>query len=308
MPSCCVPNCTENGGHKFPRDAKLKKLWLKAIRRVKFEPKSGARVCHKHFVDNDYGKIGKYSGIQHQRRILKKTAIPSVFSWTVQPTSETAREKRLRIRTSRRNLFQEKDLSTQSTNDIQILDDVNVSHQVDISINQPLSSDIISEVDQISCTKWTQTSNILRMFSTDLLLTDNESVNYYTGLESYSKFKLVLSTLMPMANDIKYRWSRVVGLSTDDQFLMLLIKLRRNKPDFEIGKIFGVSKTVVSNVLISWINFVNDIWKLIDIWPSRELVNFYMPENFKRNFPSTRIIIDGTEIPISLADPIICYL
>ncbi|KAL4709184.1 hypothetical protein ACJJTC_008112 [Scirpophaga incertulas] len=79
MPSCCVPNCTENGGHKFPRDAKLKKLWLKAIRRVKFEPKSGARVCHKHFVDNDYGKIGKYSGIQHQRRILKKTAIPSVF-------------------------------------------------------------------------------------------------------------------------------------------------------------------------------------------------------------------------------------
>lgn len=63
MPRCCVPNCVETGGHQFPRDVKLKKLWLKAIRRLKFEPKSGARVCHKHFKESDYEKIGKYSGM-----------------------------------------------------------------------------------------------------------------------------------------------------------------------------------------------------------------------------------------------------
>ncbi|KAL0850552.1 hypothetical protein ABMA28_012328 [Loxostege sticticalis] len=83
MPRCCVPNCVETGGHQFPRDVKLKKLWLKAIRRLKFEPKSGARVCHKHFKESDYEKIGKYSGIENQRKILKKSAIPSIFSWNV---------------------------------------------------------------------------------------------------------------------------------------------------------------------------------------------------------------------------------
>ncbi|KAL0879277.1 hypothetical protein ABMA27_003057 [Loxostege sticticalis] len=295
MPRCCVPNYVETGGHQFPRDVKLKKLWLKAIRRLKFEPKSGARVCHKHFKESDYEKIGKYSGIENQRKILKKSAIPSIFSWNVKPTSsETPREQRIKARNYRNSLFPGND-STQSFSDIQPLDDANVSHHVDILENQPSTSEIL---DQNNCTKGTQTSNILRLFSTDLLLNDNETVNYYTGLESYSKFTLVLSTLMPMANDLKYRWTRVVGLSLEDQFLMLLIKLRRNKPDFEIGKIFGVSRTVVSNVIITWINFVNDIWSLLDIWPSRELVDFYMPENFKSYYPSTRVIIDGTEIPI----------
>lgn len=144
----------------------------------------------------------------------------------------------------------------------------------------------------------TQTSNILRLFSTELLLADDETVQYYTGLETAAKFSLALSTLLPMAYNIEYRWSRVIGLSVEDQFLMLLIKLRRNTTDFESGKIFGVSKTEVSNIIVTWINFVSDIWSLIDIWPSRNLVNFYMSDSFKKYYPSTRVIIDGTEIGI----------
>lgn len=144
----------------------------------------------------------------------------------------------------------------------------------------------------------TQTSNILRFFSTELLQTDEQAVMYYTGLESYQKFNLVLQTLMPMANNLKYRWSRVLSLSVEDQFLILLIKLRCNKPDYEISKMFGISKTEVSNIFVTWVNFVHDMWSLIDIWPSRELVNFYMPQTFRKHHPSTRIVIDGTEIPI----------
>lgn len=70
------------------------------------------------------------------------------------------------------------------------------------------------------------------------MLTDNESV-YYTGLETYAKFNLVLSTVIPMAHNIKYR-NGVLGLYIEDQFLMLLVKWKRNKPNFEIGKMFGV--------------------------------------------------------------------
>ena len=39
-------------------------------------------------------------------------------------------------------------------------------------------------------------------------------------------------------------------------------------------------------------------WKRINIWPTRELVSFFMPKDFKSQFPSTRVTIDGMEIPI----------
>jgi len=37
----------------------------------------------------------------------------------------------------------------------------------------------------------------------------------------------------------------------------------------------------------------------LDIWPSREVIDQTMPADFRKKFPSTRVIIDGTEIPIS---------
>ena len=33
-------------------------------------------------------------------------------------------------------------------------------------------------------------------------------------------------------------------------------------------------------------------------WPSRELVSAFAPSDFRAKFPSTRVIVDGTEIPI----------
>ncbi|XP_047041908.1 uncharacterized protein LOC124645958 [Helicoverpa zea] len=310
MTRCCVPNCSETATHQFPKDEKLKRKWLKAIRRVNFVPKSGSRLCRKHFKESDYVMISKYTGVEHQHKHLKKSAVPSLFPWNVKPVSKQSedREERLKVRNCKKSLFQE--AASSQNRDIEPFQDVlcseqdenigNIGQYVDIltegSAHQNACN--VTDTTKIMKNEATQTSSIMKIFSTDLLVTDNDSVNFYTGLETYQKFSLVLSTLMPMANDIKYRWSRVICLSIEEQFLMLLIKLRRNKPDFELGKMFGVSKTEVSNVIITWINFVNDLWSLINIWPSRELVNFYMPNSFKTNYPSTRIIIDGTEIPI----------
>ena len=37
-------------------------------------------------------------------------------------------------------------------------------------------------------------------------------------------------------------------------------------------------------------------FKKIPLWPSRSLVNLYMPKGFKELYPTTRVIIDATEI------------
>ena len=61
---CSVPRCTNTGGHVFPKDETLRKLWIIAIKRASsdkpgsesWEPKKHSRVCHSHFDENDYIK------------------------------------------------------------------------------------------------------------------------------------------------------------------------------------------------------------------------------------------------------------
>lgn len=248
-------------------------------------------------------------GLPSVHKYLKKDAVPSKFLWNQKPATESsvARAERCAIRSARRNIlaqpstlqdpvpFTSQDLFPSTSQD------QNVAITVDYQVNE---LDIITNTRHdnrhklLNISVATQTSAIHALFSTDLMFTDDESVHVYTGLESTEKFRLVLSTLMPMAEHLKYRWKNILGLSVEDQFLLLLMKLRRAKPDFELAKMFGISKTQVSNILITWINFVNDVWSLLDIWPSRDLVNYYMPEQFKLNKMPTRIIIDCTEIAI----------
>ena len=54
--TCCVPGCFNNDKrnrgvsfYKFPKDKKLKKIWLQKISRKDFKPTNGHRVCSQHF-------------------------------------------------------------------------------------------------------------------------------------------------------------------------------------------------------------------------------------------------------------------
>ena len=62
MPTCCcVPGCSTRGGLSFPKDQRLRKLWIVAIKRNSDEsrfkhwcPQAHGVVCHKHFRDEDF--------------------------------------------------------------------------------------------------------------------------------------------------------------------------------------------------------------------------------------------------------------
>ncbi|XP_052750930.1 uncharacterized protein LOC113521146 [Galleria mellonella] len=175
---------------------------------------------------------------------------------------------------------------------------IDITHDKESCVSQ--NTFVTSEIKNITIA--TQTPNNFRSLSTEVLLSDDESIDFFTGLESYPKFTIVLSTLLPMAYNIEHTQGTEIGLSVKDLFLMLLIKLRRNKHDFEIGKMFGVSETEAANIIVTWINFVSEIWQLFEIWPSQELVNVYMPDVFQKNHPSTRVVIDGTNCGINIAN------
>ena len=55
MPTgCCVPGCSNRGGHKFPTDTDIKNQWIKAIKRNNWTPTKTSRICKAHFIKEDY--------------------------------------------------------------------------------------------------------------------------------------------------------------------------------------------------------------------------------------------------------------
>jgi len=125
------------------------------------------------------------------------------------------------------------------------------------------------------------------------------AIKYFTGLESYEKFIFVFQSLRTDLFEVPYRNHKVKNVTLKNQFFLTLWKLRRNTPDFELGMHFGISQTTASNVFASFVLFMAKQWGKIDIWLSRSLTDYFMPDNFKKAYPSTRLIVDGTETPIA---------
>ena len=60
--------------------------------------------------------------------------------------------------------------------------------------------------------------------------------------------------------------------------------------------LFKISKSTFTRYLITWTNCCYFSLGAIPIWPSREAIDSTMPQSFKNTYPSTRCIIDCTEL------------
>jgi hypothetical protein len=106
-------------------------------------------------------------------------------------------------------------------------------------------------------------------FSVNKFMFDDKGIHFYTGVETFNRFQFVLRTLGPAAYQLNYRYHYVQNISVEDQFFMTLIKLREDKTNVELSRLFDVSVNTVSNIFITWVNFMYLQWREIDIFPSR---------------------------------------
>ncbi|XP_062585854.1 uncharacterized protein LOC134247520 [Saccostrea cucullata] len=102
--------------------------------------------------------------------------------------------------------------------------------------------------------------------------------------------------LGPAAHDLNLKSN---FLSPQDQLFLVMMKLRQAKEDIELSYLFQVSESTVSNIIGTWINFMYYQLKELNIWPSRSVIDEYMPDDFFANFNKTRVILDATEVPIN---------
>ncbi|XP_070544930.1 uncharacterized protein [Ptychodera flava] len=73
-------------------------------------------------------------------------------------------------------------------------------------------------------------------------------------------------------------------------------RLRLGLFEKDMAERFEISVSTVSRICSKWIDLMYYDLKEIDIWPSRELVDLMMPSCFKEKYPTTRVVIDATEI------------
>ena len=138
---------------------------------------------------------------------------------------------------------------------------------------------------------------------------DNDpKIAFYTGFPSYNYLKICFDFLRPAALMLQYRDSNKIlcqsnkgrprCLSPIDEFFLILVCLRLGLLEQDIAYQFGISQSTVSRIFTTWINFLFIQFKQIPLWPPKEVIDTYMPKNFKQQYPTTRVIIDATELYI----------
>ena len=144
---------------------------------------------------------------------------------------------------------------------------------------------------------------------------DDKQIHYYTGFSSYRIFKACFDFLGPAASNLTY-WDPGKVAETGDkfdtttkgyskgrnrkcspinEFFMVLVQLRLGLFERDLGYRFGVSQSTVSRILI---NFIYLQLQSIPLWLSRAMINADMPDCFRTMYPSTRVILDATEIRV----------
>ena len=233
---------------------------------------------------------------------LKKGAIPSQFPWT-QPATPTAQKRIERAQKRKR------DHESRNMPDIFSPDNYVIGAEIETETSEERTDVKCETTSQSNMDISTQTEIIdvrdnisqtpeIAPFALESFANDNAAIHFYTGLESYIKVCFVLSTLGMAQNNLRYMYGHVANISVKDQFFLVLMKLRRYTSNFELSRMFRISEVTVYNVFCTWIRFMALQWGELDLWPARDIVRYFSPSDFRRKFPTTRAIIDGTEIPI----------
>ncbi|KXJ06510.1 hypothetical protein AC249_AIPGENE1155 [Exaiptasia diaphana] len=146
-------------------------------------------------------------------------------------------------------------------------------------------------------------------FSIETVKDNDKLLKFYTSFENYKVFSMVLDFLgRDAASNLDYKNknteqknytykpgpSRV--FSVENEFFMVLCRLKVGLLEEDLAARFGVAQSTVSSIINTWIKFIFYRFRELDVFPPREIVQLHMPECFKKKYPSTTLIIDATEI------------
>ena len=144
---------------------------------------------------------------------------------------------------------------------------------------------------------------------------NDDAIQFYTGFCDFQALKICYEFLGTSVHHLKYWGSNSKVNSVEfrgtsramtplNELFLVLCRLRCGLLEKDLAFRFQVSQSTVSRILTTWINALYFKFKDISLWPSKQRVDHFMPQLFKDFYPSTRCIIDATELFIqSPSDP-----
>ena len=150
-------------------------------------------------------------------------------------------------------------------------------------------------------------------------LTRDSDVRFYTGFIITNIFKTIFEHLLQKATNMNYwdgprktyfspeldgmlsaylrmRWGPSRKLTLEQEFFLVLIKLRVGLLQYDLAHRIGISPSKVSQIFITWIKLLSKELSVLIVWPSQGQVRRTIPECFRRLYPKVHVIIDCTEV------------
>ena len=338
---CCIPGCNSAWGNserkstgislfQVPSKEPDRAKWINVLKKYRrkgandsFDPQNKKTfVCEFHFKDGDIRKTFGSSG----RKVVRPGCVPSVFAFK----STDPKRKKRKSPTKRTSQIIES--SSES-----IVESDSDDEQPEINQEEPPISELDllkQETMELKLQLQKREETILKldnqnkflqskMYTYENISKNEEIFRKTAGLELQS-FQSLIKYVSPgeKFSNIKYydtsrglsdsivpenhlKAGPATKLDANNQLFLYLTWLKNGLTLEHVSLVFQISKSTVSRYIITWTNFLYFSLGAIPIWPTRSQVNAHMPKSFKELYPTTRCIIDCTELfcqrPSSLA-------
>ncbi|XP_028418362.1 uncharacterized protein LOC114543675 [Dendronephthya gigantea] len=291
--SCTDPLRIPSG--KSEESKELRKKWINLISRRDFSPTIGHRICSLHFPG------GRKTYLNNLPTIVPKATRPT----PTKPRSTTFSELDDNNNSSR-SIEEPDKMATPVNENIDPIACLQEQTEKLLATNEKLKEENGRLKNENKCQKdeirglteqLEQERKRIR-FSIECFKDNDILIRFYTGLEDYKTFKTLFDSFGPAVNNLVYYGTKtdLERLSSEDvikrgpkrtnspeqEFFLVLARLRLGLLEEDIATRAGLSQ---SHMLRSF-----------PIWPSRKAVDNSMPASFRDMYPSTRVIIDCTEI------------
>ena len=308
---CCAGECENSSDkrpdisfHGVPLDNKaLLRTWITKMRRNPnyFNVNKHVKICSENFSPEDFINLDVNDV---KKRRLKRDAVPFIFAWSEESPETVARSAVEKLNTSRQEEEEAIDKASEGEGDeTLILSGLTLTSRKTQTQEDDFGDEITDISHRIPCLHSFSVYHLLSKCTT--LSKEEKLFTHFTGFNSYVDFMNVLKFLLPNLDrkkliDIEklFEEGETEGendgfeseltmtrpsahkLSVEDEFLMLLMKLRMGLSNTDLAERFCVSESTVNNINLTWVNFVYNVIGSLKIWPHRDIIIKHSPEEF----------------------------
>lgn len=309
--------------HAFPLDQSQRKIWELRMKRGdgKFTSNTSLFCCSEHFTAKDYK-----TSLTGRRHDLVKNAVPSVFAWSVDHDKESGRSERAKVREDNKlgiilSVAGPSGEVTYEETVYRSCESLNTAdnHPEKESEDKPQEKDLVAEICDL------RQKVFLSKFCLERFRSNDDDIFFYTGFPNYQALIAFWNFVKPCSESL-LSWnqarSKVNGDLADtafpylqgqkkekqrkreiepiDQLWMFLTRVRLGLFERDLAHRFNVSVSTVSDVVVTWANYLYILLGSLPVWPSKEKIKQHLPESFKGRYENVRGILDCTELKCEL--------